>query len=128
MENKSVLCFSLQDFTTDTPSTNLFPFYLDRTAFTKQTSNALDLYQFMGYFQDEWIDKKSIKIKDHSCYYFISLINPERIWCFDEQNFTSSTLSHIDEEIDERNRHALMLSGAGELNNYFDRFKNFLNL
>lgn len=122
LENKSVLFYTQQEFDADTPSINLFPFYLDRSAFSRHANNVVDLYQFMGYFQDEWIGERSLNQVSHSCYYFMSLSNPNRIWCFDERDFAKANFAHIDEE----RQPAQALSAAGELNTYFEQFKSFL--
>lgn len=127
MENKSVLCFSGQDLNPDTNSINLFPFFLDRSAFARPVGNVVDLYQFVGYFCDDWVKRRSVKPVDHPCYYFMSLNNPDRIWRFNELDFSNATTSHIDEPLEDSKRQSQMLTVAGELNNYFEQFKSFLN-
>lgn len=129
MENKSVLCFDQQEINPDADSLNLFPFYLDRSAFTRQTSDVVDLYQFAGYFHDDWVAARSKKPVSRPCFYFISLSNPDRIWRFDGQDFAHASLAHIDEDEtrDAQKRQSQLLTVAGELNNYLEQFKTFFN-
>ncbi|MEK7256075.1 MAG: hypothetical protein AAB316_15090, partial [Bacteroidota bacterium] len=130
LENKSVLCFSDKNINTETALTslNLFPFYLDRSAFSRQTGNVVDLYQFAGYFHDDWVGKLSVHPVERPCFYFMSLQNPDRIWRFDEMDVANAGIAHIDEPADEKMRQSQMLAVAGELNNYFEQFKAFLQL
>lgn len=94
MENKSVLCFNNTE--RQGKSLNLFPFLINRNAFSKKSTEN-DLYQFIGFFRDDWVDKRARKTIDYDCFYFISLRKPRNIWRFDVNRYYNNDLTHIDE-------------------------------
>ncbi len=114
MENKSVLSFDTTDFTTDTPSLNLFPFIIDRNIFTGKPNDEVDLYLFAGYFTPEGGDKP--------CYQYISVQNPGKIWRFDEtQNRVS--LLHVGEPASLVHEANHLMAGTGEFRNFLQEFR-----
>jgi hypothetical protein len=129
MENKSVLCFSAGEFDAETPSINLFPFFIDRSAFARQAGNVVDIYQFAGYFQDEWVNGRSKQQSNEPCFYYISLRNPGQVWRFNDKDVANASLYHIEDSIPEGQIPAHMkVEVAGELKGYFQEFKFFLKL
>lgn len=125
MENKSVLCFASSDFDASTASLNLLPFFIDRNVFAKQVGTEVDLYQFIGFFNDTMTNDLSVKKVNNPCFYFVSLKNPEKIWRFNEQEAIQADLTHIDENVDETRRQNHLLANAGELKAYLTKFKEF---
>ena len=129
LENKSVLCFKDEKLLTETSTLNLFPFFIDRSAFSRQSGKVVDLYQFVGYFQDDWIAEQSKQAVQHPNYYYMSLRNPQKIWRFDTTNLSQAHLFHIDDTIPEGNIAAHMkVTVAKELKDYFQQFENFLKM
>lgn len=125
MENKSVLCFASSDFDASTASLNLLPFFIDRNVFAKQAGTEVDLYQFIGFFNDAMTNDLSVKKVNNPCFYFVSLKNPEKIWRFNELEAIQADLTHIDEIVDETRRQNHLLANAGELKAYLTKFKEF---
>jgi hypothetical protein len=125
MENKSVLCFASSDFDASTASLNLLPFFIDRNVFAKQAGTEVDLYQFIGFFNDAMTNDLSVKKVNNACFYFVSLKNPEKIWRFNELEAIQADLTHIDEIVDETRRQNHLLANAGELKAYLTKFKEF---
>ena len=125
MENKSILCFSASDFDASTASLNLLPFFIDRNVFAKQAGTEVDLYQFIGFFNDAMTNDLSVRKVNNPCFYFVSLKNPEKIWRFNEQDTIQADLTHIDENVDETRRQNHLLANAGELKAYLTKFKEF---
>jgi hypothetical protein len=136
MENKSILYFSYSSYISAkdaesaksaSKSLNLFPFLLDRNVFTQQAATEVDLYLFIGFCTDPMLNDMSIEKLPYSCYYFVSLKNPGKIWRFDvdEQNILNADLAHIDEQKEEQHRQNHLLTNAGELNMYLGEFKKF---
>ena len=123
LENKSVLCYNTAetnfDAIMDIPEkTTLFPFVIDRNVFTEKSNNEVDLYLFMGYFDD---------VNGKKCYHFASVQNPRKVWQFDEtQNHVS--LLHIGESASFAHQANHLMADAGEFKMYLTQFKNtFLN-
>ena len=93
--------------------------------FAKQTGTEVDLYQFIGYFNDAMTNDLSVRKVRNPCFYFVSLKNPEKIWRFNEQEAIQADLTHIDENVDETRRQNHLLANAGELKAYLTKFKEF---
>lgn len=125
MENKSILCYSKYDYDPSTPSINLFPFLLDRNVFIRQIATEIDLYLFLGFFNDDMVTDLSIKKVRNPCFYFMSLKNPQKIWRFNDEDPSGSDLAHIDDIVAETYRQNHLLTNAGELNTYLSKFKTF---
>ncbi len=125
MENKGILYFSGAQVNASTASLNLFPFLIDRNVFVEQTASEIDLYLFVGFCNDVMLNALSIVKPPYPCYYFVSLKNPDRIWRFNEQEFSNADLTHIDESNDEQYRQNHRLTNAGELKMYLTEFKKF---
>ena len=119
LENKSILCYltSESDFEAimDIPEKmSLFPFVIDRNVFTEKANSEVDLYLFIGYFNDT-AGKK--------CYHFVSVQNPSKIWQFDE-TLNHVSLLHIGETANLTHQANHLMANAGEFKMYLTEFKN----
>lgn len=119
MENRSILCFNQSDFDLETPSLNLFPFFIDRNVFTGKPNNEVDIYLYAGYFIPEGASQPS--------YHFVSAINPGKIWRFDETSEEVSLL-HIGETASFTHEANHLMASTWEFRHYLNEFKNqFIN-
>lgn len=120
MENKSVLSFYETQPAIGVHSLNLFPFVIDRNVFTGKPNNEVDLYLFTGYFPGQESSSES--------YHFISVSNPGKVWCFNEQQDHVSLL-HLDEETTRIHEQNHLMANAWEFKNYLSEYRNqFLQL
>ncbi len=116
MENKFILCFN--NIKREGQSLNLFPFLINRNAFAKKSSEN-DLYQFVGFFSDEWINSRAKREIEQRCFYFISLKNPKNIWQFDVERYYNNDLSHINEV---KGLTGNEMNNTRDLKNFFESF------
>ena len=122
LENKSVLWYNT---TENKPNTilnidklNLFPFIIDRNVFTEKSNSEVDLYLFIGYFEDAGGTNQ---------YNFVSVKNPSKIWQFNE-NQNQISLLHVGESASLAHQANHLMARAGEFKKYLSEFKTiFLN-
>jgi CHAT domain len=119
LENKSILLYKTESGTADDlleveNPTTLFPFIIDRNAFTNKSKDIVDLYLFIGYFKAD---------NDKTLYHYVSIEDPKKVWRFDE-NEKHTSLLHIGETAKDADEENHLKVNMAEFKLYLTEFKN----